>query len=138
MFQKKRQLKKDKSKNRVKFAIKILIFFVITFSAAVATYLYFSSGKTSYLNPVVQSNVSQNLALESQLKKNNIDFTNISMNRDGSTTVSLNGGGEVILSSKKDIGSQITSLQLILSRLTIEGKKLKTLDFRFDNPVVSF
>lgn len=138
MFQKKRQLKKDKSKNRVKFIIKILIFFVIIFSAAVAIYLYLSSGKTSYLNPVVQSNVSHNSVLESLLRKNNIDYTNISMNRDGSTTVNLNGGGEVILSSKKDIGSQITSLQLILSRLTIEGKKLKTLDFRFDNPVVSF
>jgi hypothetical protein len=46
--------------------------------------------------------------------------------------------GEVILSSKKDIGSQLSSLQLMLARLTIEGKKLKVLDFRFDNPVVSF
>ena len=57
---------------------------------------------------------------------------------DGSFAVTLQDGGEVILSSKKDIGSQLTSLQLVLSRLTIEGKKLKRLDFRFDNPVVEF
>ena len=57
---------------------------------------------------------------------------------DASLIVELENEGVVILSSKKDIRSQISSLQLILSRLTIEGKKLKILDFRYDNPVVSF
>jgi len=52
--------------------------------------------------------------------------------------VELRDGGELILSSKKDLENQLSSLQLILSRLTIEGKKLKKLDFRYDNPVVSF
>ena len=72
------------------------------------------------------------------LSDSNIDIARSVIGQEESIEVELKDGGKVIFSSKKDLKKQITSLQLVLSRLTIEGKKLKILDFRYDNPVVSF
>jgi hypothetical protein len=90
------------------------------------------------ISPLAKGKTSKLIILENQLAKKKINFVSTIASSDGSFIVKFNDGGEVILSSKKDIGSQLSSLQLILSSLTIEGKKLKVLDFRFDNPVVSF
>ena len=138
MFQRKRQLKKAREKNKIKFTLTALLILLIAFLLIEYVYLHFSFGKINYISPIVQGKASQDPLLESQLQKANVPFLAISLNSDGSSVVLLKDGGEVILSSKKDIKSQISSLQLILSRLTIEGKRLKILDFRFDNPVVSF
>jgi hypothetical protein len=138
MFQRKRQLKKDKKENRIKFVFKALVTLLILLFVIEFAYLHFSFGKITYLSPIAQNKNSQNSLLENKLQKANISFIALSSNPDGSSTIMLKDGGEIILSSKKDIGSQISSLQLILSKLTIEGKRLKILDFRFDNPVVSF
>jgi|ERR1035437_4232128 hypothetical protein len=136
MFQQKRLLKKDKIKERIKivfFVLAILIILVIGIE-----FLYFNFVKISVISPLAKTKISKLNNLENTLSKNKISFSNAGVNQDGSFTVKLVDGSEVILSSKKDIGSQLSSLQLLLARLTIEGKKLKTLDFRFDNPVVSF
>jgi hypothetical protein len=136
MFQQKRLLKKEKLKGKiwlVFFILAILLILVIGIE-----FLYFNFVKVSVISPLAKSKVSRLVNLENELSKNQITFSAASANQDGSYTIKLLAGGEVILSSKKDIGSQLSSLQLMLSRLTIEGKKLKTLDFRFDNPVVSF
>lgn len=45
---------------------------------------------------------------------------------------------EVVLSTAKDIGQQLASLQAVTSQLTIKGKQLKKLDFRFDHLVVTY
>lgn len=50
--------------------------------------------------------------------------------------VKLRSGEEVTLSSAKDLDVQISSLHLILARLTIEGKKALRLDFRFEKPAI--
>jgi hypothetical protein len=136
MFQQKRLLKKEKLKGKIRlvfFILAILLILVIGIE-----FLYFNFVKVSVISPLAKSKVSRLVNLENELSKNQISFSAASANQDGSYTIKLLTGGEVILSSKKDIGSQLSSLQLMLSRLTIEGKKLKTLDFRFDNPVVSF
>ncbi|MEK9178151.1 MAG: hypothetical protein AAB801_00045 [Patescibacteria group bacterium] len=52
--------------------------------------------------------------------------------------VKTNDGGEVLISDRKSIDEQVSSLQLISDRLKIEGKKFKRLDFRFDRPVIKF
>ena len=136
MFQQKRLLKKEKLKDKIRlvfFILAILLILVVGIEI-----LYFNFVKVTVISPLAKSKVSRLVTLENELSKNQITFSAASANQDGSYTVKLLAGGEVILSSKKDIGSQLSSLQLMLSRLTIEGKKLKTLDFRFDNPVVSF
>ena len=50
--------------------------------------------------------------------------------------VFLESGEKVIISKKKILDSQISSLQLISSRFTIEGKHFVSLDLRFDRPVL--
>jgi hypothetical protein len=50
--------------------------------------------------------------------------------------VTLKSGEKVLFSKKKPLDEQISSLQLISSRLTIEGKQFSQLDLRFDRPVL--
>ena len=139
MFQKKRLLKREKVKEKSRniFLFLLVLFFV--FLAIEYIYLNFSFGKTTYINPIAKNKTSIVLLTEEKLDNAKISFVSVSDKNDGSLSIKLKEGGEVILSSKKDIQTQISSLQLILSRLTIEdGKKLKSLDFRYDSPVVSF
>lgn len=138
MFQKKRRLKKEKSKSRIKLIFLVLIFLLAALIFIEYLYLNFSLGRTTYISPIARDQESKIISLEKELEKSNVSFKTVTVSQDASMVVLLIDDGVVILSSKKDIKSQISSLQLILSRLTIEGRKLKTLDFRFDNPVVSF
>lgn len=138
MFLKKIQLRKNKSKYKIKTAFIALFFLIIILAIFEYLYLNFYFGKKTYISPIAINKTSKVASLETAFSNANISFISVSLNTDNSFEVKLKDGGVVILSSKKDIGSQISSLQLILSRLTIEGKELKTLDFRFDNPVVSF
>lgn len=45
-------------------------------------------------------------------------------------------GEEVYISKKVDLKTQVASLQLIISRLTIEAKSFSRLDFRYEKPVM--
>lgn len=74
----------------------------------------------------------------SELKKNNIVFTNVTIASDGVIHIQLQDNQEALFSQSKDIHIQIASLQLAMNDLTIEGKPFKRLDFRFDKPVVTF
>lgn len=139
MFQSKRLLKKDQLKQKSKKIFISLFILLITFLICEYIYFNFSFDKITYLSPIAKNTTSIVLNTESLLEKEKIIFISVSLEKDNSLSIKLKDGGEVILSSKKDIQTQISSLQLILSRLTIEeGKKLKSLDFRFDSPVVSF
>lgn len=48
----------------------------------------------------------------------------------------LENGSNVILSSEKDLNPQLSSLQFILQRLTMEGRRFSRLDLSFDKPVI--
>ncbi len=133
-----RKLKKEKSKIRLKLLFVLLLFLSLLVIAGEYLYLNFSFGRISFISPIAKEQRSKLAIVENALDKKHILYTSANVNSDGSYTIRLKDGGEVILSSKIDIESQLASLQLILSRLTIEGKQLKKLDFRFDNPVVSF
>lgn len=71
-------------------------------------------------------------------KQKNIQVANIEKTSDFSYKMILTTGEEIYISSQKPFVSQISSLQLVLSRFTIEGKRIATLDLRFDKPVVVF
>lgn len=49
--------------------------------------------------------------------------------------ITLPDNGEVII-KKQDLLRQISSLQFVLSRLTMEGKRFLRLDLRFEHPVI--
>lgn len=72
------------------------------------------------------------------LKDNNILVSRVLVLSDLSYEVTIPNNGQVRLSSQKNINKQITSLQRILRELTIEGKQFKSIDFRFDEPIISF
>ena len=134
----KRRLKKERSKYRIKTLLILFISLLLIIVATEYLYFNFSFGRITFISPIGKVGKSQVASLENALDKKNISFSLANINSDGSFTVELRDGGKIILSSKKDLNNQLSSLQLILSRLTIEGKKLKKLDFRYDNPVVSF
>jgi hypothetical protein len=133
-----RKLKKERAKYRLKIIFIVLLFLSLIIVTAEYLYLNFSFGRAVFISPLAKINQSKVASLESALDKEKIAFLSVSQNLDGSFTVELKEGGVIILSAKKDLDSQLSSLQLILSRLTIEGKKLNKLDFRYNNPVVSF
>jgi hypothetical protein len=74
--------------------------------------------------------------LEKLLKEQKISYTKISKAPDETYIITLNDDEEALVTFKKDIHQQISSLQFILSRLTMEGKQFTRLDLRFDKPVI--
>ncbi len=76
-------------------------------------------------------------ALKDVLNSKNIPFSEVSLTDEGAYLVILKGGQEVVFSKNKAFGLQVSSLQLVMSRLTIEGKRFTRLDFRFNNPIIS-
>lgn len=56
---------------------------------------------------------------------------------DGNFQVDLKDNGYIIVSQSRNLSVQIASLQVILQRLTMEGKRFAKLDLRFDKPVIT-
>ena len=75
--------------------------------------------------------------IKALLKEKSIAFTSVE-NRDAFYIIGLENGAEVTLSAKKDIIMQISSLQFILTRLTMEGRQFRKLDLQFDKPIIVF
>ncbi len=133
------RIRKLKRKGK-SFFIKIIfpIFILLTLLAFLIYRLSaFSIFNKPIVSPLGQNKPSQVSNLEVLLKKANVPFSSITSSSDFYTII-LSGGGQVIMSSKKELAIQISSLQLMLSRLTIEGKRIKSLDFRFDKPIINF
>ncbi len=99
--------------------------------------LVFLSGNPLFVSPMGESNINAN-KVEKILKDNNILFSQVLVLSDSSYLISIPNNGQVRFSSQKDINKQISSLQIILRELTIEGKPFKSMDFRFDEPIISF
>ena len=133
------QTKKTKRENkRKKF---ITLFFILFYSVLIllitsfVIYSHFIQKKTSFLSPISQR--TYGIDLEGLLGKDGIDFVSIDK-KDGYSIVNLKGGREVLLSDTGDMEKQVSSLQLVLNRLKIEGKDFKRLDLRFKTPVIVF
>ena len=113
----------------------LLIFFIFFGGLFFISSKFFNNGYL--LIPLAQNKIYKTNSIEDILQKNNIQFEKINAS-DSAHIVLLKDNGEVDISDNKNINSQISSLQLILSRLTIEGKKFKRLDLRFDKPIIEF
>ena len=128
-------------KRRSKIFLSIC-FLLILIVAGILIYLK-TTQKVVYISPLadgfkidISSDRDESLVLlKKLLNEKKIEYTDIK--RYGRHyTIMLKDGSEVHISSKKEIIPQIASLQLILSRLTMEGKGIKALDLRFDKPVI--
>jgi hypothetical protein len=71
------------------------------------------------------------------LQKHHIGYTTVTQGGQ-EYVISLNEKQQVIFSRKKDLTDQISSLQIMLPRLTMEEKQFKRLDLRYDKPVVVY
>ena len=133
------RIKKLKRKSRFLFIKIVAPIFILLVLLSLLLYklpTLFLFGKP-IISPLAKNKLSQASSLEVLLTKAKIPFSSISQSSDY-YTLTLLDGGQIFISSKKDLTIQINSLQLILNRLTIEGKRIKSLDFRFDKAVISF
>lgn len=134
MFKAKTRKRENKILKKI-FLLSVLITAILLFT--VFRNFNVLTNKDSLVSPLAQTS-SQNVRLEEILLKENVPFSKINIASDSSFLIVLRDGGEVAISQKKNLESQISSLQVILSRLTIEGKKFRLLDLRFDKPVIVF
>lgn len=114
----------------------------------IARELYRFVIKPLYVSPMpaIISRISQTNALMEKkealarlLKEKKISYTAIAQANDKDVQVIvLPDESFVVVSLQKDLHVQVSSLQLILSRLTIEGKRFSRLDVRYDKPVIVF
>jgi len=135
-------IKKRKIKTRFFQQIKIFLIALmgifVFFGVVYLIFFFLFPQKQLFISPLaLQKNVNRN-QIDDLLEKSGIAFTSVQNAKDSTYLVNLKDGGQVIITQNKNVQNQISSLQLILSRLTIEGKRFKSLDFRYDKPVVVF
>ena len=137
---------RKKLRNRKQLYLKIYILIALFVGVIVSAYFLSLKlfDKSAYISPLAKI-VSEDAAyanakkidrIKDGLTHAKIEF--ISVKQEGTSYhIILKDNSQVILSADKDIDSQISSLQFILSRLTMEGKLFTQLDLRFDKPVVT-
>lgn len=76
--------------------------------------------------------------IQTLCEENHLHCTNIQVHSDTTASLFIDTDEQVILSLQKDLATQIASLQLTIAHLTIDGRRFRLLDFRFDKPVISY
>jgi cell division septal protein FtsQ len=122
-------------KKRLFLLVLLAIFLILLISVLFIPHF---AKRSLYISPVTKNSSQDAKKLESLLVDAQITFASISLHDDSSYRVLFEDGGEVILSIKKDIEKQITSLQPILKQLTIDGRRFNRIDFRYDKPLVVY
>lgn len=143
MFHRKRILKKDKQKHRIKLWFIVGAILMVILAGVVFSLWMMYTHRDLYVSPLssleafnIPTKSERNVALvEKLLRKEKIAYVSVVVS-DAAIVITLDREAEVVLSQKKDMTEQISSLQYILSRLTMEGKLFSRLDLRFEKPVV--
>lgn len=143
MWKPKRRQYVIQKRKKIFLRLFFLLLFIIISSVGS---LYFMSQQVTIVSPVpvslggqhVLGNAVVQKELEEELKKAHIFYMDIQVAEDNSYIVTLQNKEVVIFSSVKSYKQQVASLQLVLSRLTIEGKHIERLDLRFEKPIVVF
>src|SRR3989344_6060501 len=123
--------KKEASKKRLGILLVFIGLFVINI---VLIYMTFFEKSEPIINPLSKNQTSSTALVESRLKEKKIPYSSIETRKDLKYLVILKSNAQVIIDPTKDIDQQLSSLQLILSQLKIEGKTLKRLDFSYQTP----
>lgn len=128
---------------KAKKGLFLILLFLLFFLVLTSLFFYYWFTKTLFISPLPDrsldnSNPLATEELKTLLGKSNIAFSEVKSSTGSSILVTLKDGGDVLFSAKKSLREQVSSLQLILSRLTIEGKRFKSLDLRFEKPSVVY
>lgn len=126
--------KKNASKKRLGI---LLIFAGLLALNFTLIYAAFFQKPEPIISPLSRNQASSTGIIENKLKEYKIEYNLLSTQKDLNYLVKLKSGGEVVIDPGKNIDQQLSSLQLILSQLKIEGKTLKRLDFRFEKPIIT-
>lgn len=136
---------KRKIKNSFRIFILLFLLFLVTLISLFVITQINRSGKfvspipfSSKTKPTEKDHNTSLQDVEKLLNTNKISFISVKNWKNSAVVINLQNDRQVELSTSKDISTQITSLQLIIERLTIEGDTFKCLDFRFDRPVIDF
>ncbi len=127
--------KKEASKRRNGF---LLIFLGLVALNIVLLYSAFFEKPKPILNPLSKNQISSSQIIEKKIKESGVRYQSISTEKDLTYLIKLDPKGEVVMDPSKDVDRQLSSLQLILKQLKIEGKALKRLDFRYEKPIITF
>jgi len=137
---------KRKLRNRKTKAKRFVFFFLIVGLVSVGSGYLITAKPFEQTKPLstIAKKVSANEKVQQDktltdikkgLEKQQIEVNAIKATNEG-YEISLTDSGTVLFSSQKDVQSQISSLQFILSRLTMEGRQFSRLDLRFDKPII--
>lgn len=138
MLQRKITTKRDKKIRIRKKSGLVLILLGLLFIATSLFLIKFFTHDPLFVSPLSQIHDSTDTSLVKELKKNKVEYQEIKTNNDLSYLIVLKENQEVIIDPKKDISLQLSSLQLIIAQLKIEGKAFSRLDFRYEKPVIVF
>ncbi len=132
------QRKPTKRETRKAKRIQLLLVFLIIIVSGVNLILLYkvvTFKKVFYVSPVSSIGFFKNNDFEEKLKKSGVEYENLKISED-TYTFNVLEQGMVTMTGSKNIDQQISSLQLILKNLKIKGTRFKSLDFRYDKPVI--
>ncbi len=120
----------------------LVLLFLGVFGACMGGW-FLLHGQTHVQSPLAKMVLGKNTytistRIQSLCVSTHINCATIAVENNGTATITIDTDEQVILSLQKDLSKQFASLQLTIGHLTIEGKRFHRLDFRFDNPVISY
>lgn len=130
----------------MKIALILLAFFLSLVSVRLLANLDRERLLTLFVNPFAKQEIRNPLAhedplrkLEELLQERKIDVAQSPIASDSALLVRLASDDTLVtFSETKDLKLQVSSLQIVLNKLTIEGRKAKKIDLQFDNPLVVY
>ncbi len=129
--------KQKKEVSRKRLGI-ILIFLGLLIIASILFFLAFLEKDPPIVNPLSKDQTSNGKLIMNSLREKKIPYKDLETTKSLLYKIKFEDNAEAIIDPKKDLEEQITSLQLILSQLKIEGKAFKRLDFSYQKPIISF
>jgi hypothetical protein len=148
MFTHKRKTKIKLQRNHKRRVIALFAgvtgFFLLCI-AGFALFIVIQEQKPLFISPLpnlgaiasASTDAGQVSIIKKALTDRSIAFSSVEI-KDSVYIITLENGEHVTLSAKKDIITQISSLQFVLSRLTMEGRQFRTLDLQYDKPIIVF
>ena len=140
-------MKKRRDRRKIK-TIMIVIFFgsvlvvlvILAFSffkSSISVFNKFAEGSPDgIVKPLGSFANTENI--KTLLDDKNIILESIDATGSSVIIAKIKGGPQVYFSKTHDASWQVNSLQLILSKLTMDNKKPNLIDLRFDRPIVKF
>lgn len=125
------------------FFIILLILFLVASYFSIRFFSLFNRAKFSQDQKIISPKTEgfEIEKIKNKLKEINIKIDSFEISsKTAVLTLKIENGPIVLFSDSKNISDQLSSLQLIMRRLTIERGSLKPskIDLRFRNPIVSF